>query len=137
MNLRKQHAQALVELALMLPVLIMLIFGTICVMQLLLTQMVVFQAARIAVHQAALVGGDDGPNGTVRSYAANVLNNSIGTRADRAFITITCSTRPCRRYSLITVQIRYNDTFWVPIEPFASLSLRSSLVRIVERDAQS
>jgi hypothetical protein len=133
----QRQGQALVEMALMLPVLLILILGTICAMQLLLTQLVVFQATRIAAHQAALIGGDDGPSGTVRSVAANVLNNGVGTRADRAIVTVTCSAQPCRRYSLITVRIDYHDAFWVPVEPFISLSLRAQVVRIVERDARS
>lgn len=133
----QSRGQALVEMALMLPVLLILILGTVCAMQLLLTQLVVFQATRIAAHQAALVGGDDGPAGTVRSVAADVLNNGVGTRADRATVTVTCSARPCRRYSLITVRIDYRDAFWVPIEPFVALSLRAQVIRIVERDARS
>lgn len=128
--------QGLVETALTLMVLLLLIFGAICAFQIIMTQYTVTQAARAAAHQAALVGGDDGEQGSVRRIAATVLDSGIATHAQQAQISITCATQPCRRYEAITVRIRYDDELWTPIGPFTRVRADVSATRTAEKDQQ-
>ncbi len=128
--------QALVEMTLALGVLILLIFGSICAVQWAMASYSVTQAARAAAHQAALLGGDDGPQGTVVAAARQALAGGIGMRSERATVVVTCATTPCRRYTLITVRVRYEDGFWAPIGPFSELRTEATATRAAERDQQ-
>src|SRR6266511_4909389 len=86
------------------------------------------QAVRAAAHQAALIGGPDGQNGswgdgahpsvTVAATARVILDSGMVTNSRMATITVMCARKPCRRYDPITVRITYQDAIWAPIGPF-------------------
>ena len=136
----------MVEMALVLLVLLLLILGGIDGLQMLLTHYTVSQAVCAAAHQAALVGGPDGangtwgvgthPSGTVAETARLILDSGMVTSASKATITVSCAHTPCRRYDPITVRLVYQDTVWVPIGPFEPISFNRSATRLAEKDAQ-
>ena len=142
----RRLGQAMVEMALVLVVLLFLIVGGIDALQMLLTHYTVSQAVRAAAHQAALVGGPDGangtwgvgthPSGTVAETARLILDSGMVTSASKATISVTCAHTPCRRYDPITVRLAYQDTVWVPIGPFEPISINRSATRLAEKDAQ-
>jgi Flp pilus assembly protein TadG len=139
----------MVELTLVLMILLLLVFGAITTLQILMTQYTVAQATRAAAHQAALLGGADGPGGTldgapgqVAEAARLILDGGMGTSAAQATITVTCRdasdrvVAQCRRYDAITVRIQYEDTPWAPIGPFDRVRADISATRAAERDQQ-
>ncbi|HMO56345.1 MAG TPA: pilus assembly protein [Roseiflexaceae bacterium] len=133
---RRYSGQAMVEMSVVLVLLTTLIFGAVSALQILMAKYTLAQAARVAAHQAALIGGDDGPEGTVTALARDVIDSGMGTRSERATISISCSSDPCRRYESITVSIGYRDELWVPIGPFAEVVAHASATRAAERDQQ-
>ncbi|MFO7168289.1 MAG: TadE/TadG family type IV pilus assembly protein [Chloroflexota bacterium] len=139
----------MVEMTIVMLILLLLVFGAITVMQILMTQYTVAQAARAAAHQAALLGGPDGPDGglatapgQVAESARLILDGGMGTSAARATMTVTCrnaegqAVSRCRRYDAITVRIQYDDTPWAPIGPFDRIRADISATRAAERDQQ-
>ena len=116
----RRLGQAMIEMALVLGVLLAIIVGGIDALQMLLTNYTVSQAVRAAAHQAALIGGPDGPNGTwgagthpsgtVAESARLILDSGMVTSASKATITVLCAHTPCRRYDPITVRLAYQDT---------------------------
>ncbi len=146
----RQRGQSVVELALVLPVLLLLVLGAICAMQILLTQQAVASAARAAAHQAALLGGPDGQDGALHQAGGQVaeaarlaLAGGIGTDPSRATIAVVCRDErgapvsACRRYQPITVTISYHDGVWVPIPPlFSEINAQFSATRAAEKDQQ-
>jgi hypothetical protein len=143
------RGQAMVEMTIVMLILLLLVFGSITVMQILMTQYTVAQAARAAAHQAALLGGSDGGGGPLASApgavaeaARLILDGGMGTSAERATITVTCRddsgtiVAPCRRYDTITVRIAYEDAPWAPIGPFDRIRADISATRAAERDQQ-
>src|SRR5215813_9984515 len=93
--------QALVEMALVMGILLLVILGGLDGLQILMTQYTVNQAVRASAHQAALIGGPDGANGslktngthatgTVAETARTILNSGMMTNTDDATITVTC-----------------------------------------------
>jgi Flp pilus assembly protein TadG len=138
---RLRQGQSLAELAIVFPILILLIFGATDAIQILMTNYTVQQAARVAAHEAALLGGPDGSNGSlatatgeIAKQARNVLDTGIATRAQNATITVTC-TNPCRRYSAVTVEIDYRDKVWAPIGPFNTVTATARATRATETDS--
>ena len=140
--------QAMVELALVIGIVLFVILGGIDLLQLAMTQYTVSQAVRAAAHQAALVGGPDGangswgaasqpPTGTVAQTARTVLDSGMVTDAAKATITVTCAQTPCRRYDLITVRIQYRDGIFAPF-PGLLTDARADLsaTRAAEKDSQ-
>jgi len=127
---RRRRGQSLVEFALALPILLLLVFGGINGLQSAMTHYLVAWAAREAANQAALDGG----TGTAaQRMAQTILDNGI-TRADKAKITVGCE-GACRRYQPITVAIEYNDSVWVPLGPWNTITVSRRAVRASERDA--
>lgn len=146
---RRRQGQSLVELAIVLPVLILLIFGAIAGFQLIATHYTVAQATRAAVNQAALIGGADGntsanpvaldgATGTIATAVRQALDTGMTTRGTnpQATIRVTCATSPCRRYQPITVTIVYPDRVWVPMGPFSNFTATASATRTSEQDGQ-
>jgi Flp pilus assembly protein TadG len=136
----RARGQSLVEFAIMFPILVLLIFGAVDATQILMANYTVQQAARVAAHQAALIGGPDGSNGslasatgTIAEQARIVLESAVVTRVDKATITVTCAD-PCRRYSAVTVSIEYVDDVWAPIGPFSNFKATASATRATEQD---
>ena len=129
----RRLGQALVELVIVLPVLLLVILGLVSVGQLLLANYTINQAARAAAHQAALAGGT--PEAAYTT-AADVIDSGIGTRSAAAQINATCERTPCRRYDAVTVQIDYTGAFWTPLPGFNTFQISASATRAAERDHQ-
>ena len=137
----------MVEMALVLAILLLLILGGLDGLQILMTQYTVNQAVRASAHQAALIGGPDGANGslqsngtratgTVADTARAVLNSGMTTRAENASITVSCPRNPCRRYDAISVRITYQSPIWAPIGPFKLVKADMTATRLAEKDRQ-
>ena len=144
---RRTHGQAMVEMALVMVILLLLILGGLDGLQILMTQYTVNQAVRASAHQAALIGGPDGSNGslkttgthatgTVAETARTILNSGMVTSANNATITVTCARNPCRRYDPITVRITYQTAIWAPIGPFKLVKADLNATRLAEKDRQ-
>ena len=138
----KAPGQAVVEFLIVLGVFVMLVFGLVCVGQILLANYTVNQAARAAAHQAALEGGE--PE-VAYSAAESAINAGVGTDYANATVSVVCSNPantaqradPCRRYYPITVNIRYTGAFWAPLPPlFTDFTVASTATRAAERDQQ-
>ncbi len=129
----RRPGQALVEMVIVLPVLLLVILGLVSVGQLLLANYTINQAARAAAHQAALAGGTPA---AAYATAADVIDSGIGTRSAAAQISATCDRTPCRRYDAVTVQINYSGAFWTPLPGFNSFQISASATRAAERDQQ-
>lgn len=130
----RERGQALVEMVLTLPVLLLLLLGLICVGQILLANYTMNQAARAAAHQAAIEGG-----APEAAYAAaqQVIDAGVGTAYDAAEVEVRCARTPCRRYDAVEVQISYTGAFWAPLPPiFTEFSVGASATRAAERDQQ-
>jgi Flp pilus assembly protein TadG len=147
-NRRQQvHGQAMVEMAIVLGVLLLVILGGLDCLQLLMTNYTVSQAVRASAHQAALLGGPDGsngswgnttkPTGTVAETARVILDSGMATDSRKATITVSCARTPCRRYDPITVRITYREAVWAPFPGvFAEATADLSATRLAEKDAQ-
>lgn len=129
----RPQGQALVEMVIVLPVLLLLILGLVAVGQLLLANYTVNQAARAAAHQAALAGGE--PEAAYRA-AEDVISGGVGTRPADAEVSVDCASSPCRRYDPITVAITYRGDFWTPFPGFDSFTVSATATRAAERDQQ-
>lgn len=129
----RQPAQAVVEMALALPILLMLIMGLVGIGQVLLANYTVSQAARAAAHQAALAGGDAG---AAERAAEQVLDSGVGTSADRAEVSVSCPRSPCRRYDPVTVSVVYSDELWTPAPFLERFHVAARATRAAERDSQ-
>lgn len=131
---RRERGQAIVELIVVLPVLLMLLLGMVSLGQLLLANYTVNQAARAAAHQAAIAGGE--PEAAY-SAAESVIDSGVGTSFANATVRVACEREPCRRYDPITVDVTYRGGFWAPLPPlFNEFSVRASATRAAERDQQ-
>jgi Flp pilus assembly protein TadG len=130
---KAQPGQALVEMAVVLPILLLLFLGLIAFGQLLLANYTVNQAARAGAHQAALSGGDAD---VARLAASQVIAGGVGMRPSSATVTVHCAKQPCRRYDAITVAVRYQGHFWAPFPGFNVFQVSASATRAAERDRQ-
>lgn len=126
----RQPGQSLVELALTIGILLMLLFGGIGVIQVLLTNYTVERAARAAAHQAAL---DGGWTLQAEASATAVLDGAPWTSGGTRTIAGGCSGL-CRRYSPITVTIRYTDVLWAPVPFVHQVSANARAIRAAEQD---
>lgn len=133
---RAPHApgQALVELAIALPVLLLLLLGLVGIGQVLLANYTVSQASRAAAHQAAIAGGE--PEAAYAA-AASVLDAGVGTSSDHAAVEVRCARSPCRRYDAVEVAVRYSGDFWLPVPPLLTrFTVQALATRAAERDHQ-
>lgn len=112
-----------------------------------MTHYTVSQAVRAAAHQAALIGGPDGqngswgalphPTGTVAETARVILDSGMVTNSRSATITMSCARTPCRRYDPISVRIQYRGEVWAPFPGvFREITADLSAVRLAEKDRQ-
>jgi len=130
----RARAQSLVELALVLGVVLLILFGLLDAIQIVMIKTTLQHAVEAGANQAALIGGEDTtPNGRVTDITKLVLDSGVLTRDGASAITVTCAA-PCRRYSAITVAVRYTDRVFVPIGPFGSFALTASATRASEQD---
>ena len=132
----RRHGQSLVELALVLPLLLLLTLAGIAALQFAMTRYTVAQAIRASVHQAALLGNDNAASRTqVETIAKSVLSGGFGTDPNNLqLLTVTCPLG-CKRYQPIAVTLRYVDRVWVPIGPFNTMRVVMSATRASEQDA--
>jgi len=142
------RGQALVEMALALGIILLVILGGLDLLQIAMTQYTVSQAVRAAAHQAALIGGPDGadgswgasgpqPSGSVAQTARTILDSGMVTDASKATITVSCTRTPCRRYDPITVRIQYRDSVWAPFPGLLTdVHPDLSATRASEKDSQ-
>lgn len=129
---RHTDGQSLVEFALVISLLLFIVCAAFDAFQVVLTQVTVADAASAAAHQAALLGGDDGPGGLVEQAARRVIADGITTGSGNAVVSVRCA-EPCQRYQAITVQVRFEDVRWFPI--FSSrLQIEREAVRASEKD---
>jgi len=144
----RSPGQAMVEMALVIGIVLLVILGGLDLLQIAMTQYTVSQAVRASAHQAALIGGPDGangtwgegsghPTGTIAETARTILDSGMVTDARKATITVTCARTPCRRYDPITVRIQYRDSVWAPF-PGLLTDVRPDLsaTRASEKDRQ-
>lgn len=104
MTPRTDRGAAMVEMALVLPILVLLIFGIIEFGRGYYTRTTLTHAAREAVRVAALDSGD--PVQTARDRAANL---------DETAITVTVSPDPCVPGDPVTVTLEYDHDYSVPL----------------------
>ena len=118
------RGQALIETALVAPVMLALILGALVVGQLLNSSFTLQHALRAAAEQAALSGGDALSSeqaalavlaGGIGMSARVITSTGSDASASRATVTVSCAQTPCRRYDEVTVELRYRDTYWVPL----------------------
>jgi Flp pilus assembly protein TadG len=143
----RTSGQAMVEMALVMGILLLVILGGLDGLQIMMTQYTINQAVRASAHQAALIGGPDGTNGslktsgthatgTIADTARTILNSGMVTSATNASITVTCARNPCRRYDAITVRITYQADIWAPFGPFKLVKADLKATRLAEKDRQ-
>lgn len=101
---RRDRGAALVEFAMILPILILLIFGVIEFGRGYHTKSTLTHAARESVRVAALDSGD--PVATARNAAPNL---------DGGAITVTVSSDPCTLGDPVTVTLEYDHTYDIPL----------------------
>lgn len=146
---RRSPGQALVEMALTLTILLALIFGGVTAMQILTVQYAISQAARTAAHEAALLGSTGGLErgrvyrlseapGPVADAARTVLSGGVFTSdLSKATIAASCAASPCRRYSPITVQLRFDDQALAPLPAVLErITAERAATRASEQDQQ-
>lgn len=132
---RQSSGQALVETAIVLGLILFVVLGAIDLMQWQLVHYSVERAARAAAHQAAL---DGGASTGATNTAKIVLDGGVITNSEHAeHISVSCATNPCRRYSAITVTIKYSDDFWVPVWPDLRIRSEAKATRASEKEGGS
>jgi hypothetical protein len=124
--------QSLVEFALVIGLLMFIVCTAFDAFQMVMTQATVAEAASAAAHQAALLGGDDGPEGTIVEAARMVLASGLTTQHGSATVSVLCE-EPCQRYQPIHVRVRFEDARWFPIFS-AHLQIEREAVRASEKD---
>lgn len=129
---RRTGGQSLVEFALVIGLLLFIVCAAFDAFQVVLTQATVADAASAAAHQAALLGGDDGPGGMVEQAAQRVLAGGLTTGSGDAVVSVRCE-EPCQRYQPIHVRVRFEDARWFPIFS-ARLQIEREAVRASEKD---
>lgn len=142
-----RQGQAMIEMAIVLTILLTIIFGGVAAIQAIGAHYTVNQAVRVAAHQAALRGSTGGmaydrdyplatAPGPVADAARTAFAGSVFADPQDATIRARCATNPCRRYSDITVTIRYQAEVWTPIPGLADIRVNRSATRAAEQDTQ-
>lgn len=128
----RQRGQSLAEFSLVIGLLMFIVCGACDAFQLAMATLSVTEAASAAAHQAAIIGGDDGPAGTVVQVARDVLANGLTTHSGQVSVQVVCL-EPCQRYQPITVTVTFEDTRWFPIFS-QTLRVERQAVRASEQD---
>lgn len=141
----RYDGQALIEMALVLMIVLVVIFGGVAAVQAIGAHYTVSQAVRVAAHQAALRGSTGGlmfdrdyplasAPGPVADAARTAFAGSVFAEPQYATIRVRCATNPCRRYSTITVTIGYRAEVWTPIPGLSDIQVNRSATRTAEQD---
>lgn len=128
----RRRGQSLAEFSLVIGLLMFIVCGACDAFQLAMATLSVTEAASAAAHQAAIIGGDDGPAGTVVQVARDVLANGLTTHGGQVSVRVVCL-EPCQRYQPITVTVTFEDTRWFPIFS-QTLRVERQAVRASEQD---
>ncbi len=128
----RRRGQSLAEFSLVIGLLMFIVCGACDAFQLAMATLSVTEAASAAAHQAAIIGGDDGPAGTVVQVARDVLANGLTTHSGQVSVQVVCL-EPCQRYQPITVTVTFEDTCWFPIFS-QTLRVERQAVRASEQD---
>ena len=128
----RRRGQSLAEFSLVIGLLMFIVCGACDAFQLAMATLSVTEAASAAAHQAAIVGGDDGPAGTVVQVARDVLANGLTTHSGQVSVRVVCL-EPCQRYQPITVTVTFEDSRWFPIFS-QTLRVERQAVRASEQD---
>lgn len=128
----RRRGQSLAEFSLVIGLLMFIVCGACDAFQLAMATLSVTEAASAAAHQAAIIGGDDGPAGTVVQVARDVLANGLTTDSGQVSVRVVCL-EPCQRYQPITVTVTFEDTRWFPIFS-QTLRVERQAVRASEQD---
>lgn len=93
------------------------------------------QAADVAAHTAATIGGDalTRERMTVVTAARQTLPRWAGVQTDATQVQITCS-HPCLRSSPMTVSVTALGRFWIPLGPFAAVRVGAHATRTSQAD---
>lgn len=103
-----EKAQALVEMALVLPILIMLVFGIVEFGRIYSTQIIVANSAREGARHAAL-GSDDNTVVTVIKNYASILE------AENMLITISPNESFRQSGNSVTIHVEYPIQIYAPV----------------------
>lgn len=128
----RRRGQSLAEFSLVIGLLMFIVCGACNAFQLAMATLSVTEAASAAAHQAAIIGGDDGPAGTVVQVARDVLANGLTTHSGQVSVRVVCL-EPCQRYQPITVTVTFEDSRWFPIFS-QTLRVERQAVRASEQD---
>lgn len=128
----RRRGQSLAEFSLVIGLLMFIVCGACDAFQLAMATLSVTEAASAAAHQAAIIGGDDGPAGTVVQVARDVLANGLTTHSGQVSVQVVCL-EPCQRYQPITVTVTFEDSRWFPIFS-QTLRVERQAVRASEQD---
>jgi Flp pilus assembly protein TadG len=120
--MRHERAQALVEFALILPVLVLILMGIIDLGRGIYAYSVVASAAREGAHYGILHPGDT--TGISNQAKANTAGLDPGQ------VTVTSSCAPCEHGGKVQVTVRY--TFQPVTGLFPSLTLSSQSTMTIE-----
>lgn len=131
-SIARHPGQSLAEFSLVVGLLMFIVCGACDAFQLAMTTLSVTEAASAAAHQAALIGGDDGPDGSIVQVARAVMANGLTTRDGQIAVQVSCL-EPCQRYQPITVAVTFEDTRWFPIFS-RTLRIERQAVRASEKD---
>ncbi|MGQ9893928.1 MAG: TadE/TadG family type IV pilus assembly protein [Roseiflexus sp.] len=145
---KRYDGQAIIEMALVLMVVLVVIFGGVAAVQSIGAHYTVSQAVRVAAHQAALRGSTGGlmfnqeyplasAPGPVAEAARTAFAGSVFAEPQHATIQVHCATTPCRRYSTITVTIGYTAEVWTPIPGLSNIHVNRSATRTAEQDTDN
>ena len=112
---RRDRGAAAVEFALVLPVLLLIIFGIIDFGRMLYTQITLTQAAQASARAAAILGHDPGVNEA--NKAASGLNPTPG----QLDVTVSACPNPPDPTANAEADLTYNFAFVTPLAALANL----------------
>jgi Flp pilus assembly protein TadG len=115
-RVHRDRGAAAVEFALVLPVLLLIIFGIIDFGRMLYTQITLTQAAQASARAAAILG--QGPGVDEAKKAASGLDTSPG----KLDVTVTACPTPPDPTANAEADLTYHFTFVTPLAAFANLS---------------
>ncbi len=119
-----------VEFALLLPVFLSLVIGTVEIGRVLYTTHALGYAAREGVRYA-MVRGADNPTPATTTNIEDIVK-ARATALDPAKMVIAVTYAPDNSPgSLVTVQVTYDHEFFMPFYSFESINLTNSSQRIV------
>ena len=127
-----KDGQALVEFALVLPILLFLLFAIFTVGFWMNVQQIVTQAARQGVRQGALTNDNGQINGAIMANLASLDPGS--TRTTVAIIPAEASDSARRRGNPLTVQVNYAMPFTFDALPDVFRTVSARVVAVMECD---